>query len=64
MSDKASQHPTEEQVREARHAGFRDSFAHSPVERQERMRTAYEPQDARRAQNVSDFYNRMAGEDR
>ena len=56
-----SNHPTPEQLREARHAGFNDSMAPMDEDRRTRLTESYQTQDARREKNVSEFYQTVAG---
>lgn len=56
-----SNYPTQEEIRNARHEGFKDSVSRMDQEKQERLYGAYGPQDQRRESNVSGFYQSVQG---
>ena len=58
-----TQHPSREQIRAARHAGFDDSVSYLAQPQRERLTSAHRPQDARREQNISGFYERVLSGD-
>ena len=53
--------PSQEEFRNARHAGFDDSVAPLATERRDRLTAAHRPQDARREANVNGFYASVLG---
>ena len=56
-----SNHPTQEEIRQARHEGFNDSVAHMDQEKRERLSGSFQAQDQRREANVSGFYESVQG---
>lgn len=59
MSDETK--PSQEQIREARHAGFNDSVSHMPAEKRDHLTSAFTNQDGRREKNISSFYGNVLG---
>ena len=57
-----SQQLTQEQIRQARHAGFANATAHLPENRRKKLETSYATQDARRERNISKFVNSIKGQ--
>lgn len=53
--------PTQDQIREARHAGFSDSISHMPEDKRNQLTSSYQAQDARREANVSNFHGSVVG---
>lgn len=53
--------PTQEQVRNARRAGFSNSVAILPEDKRKSLSASYEKQDTRREKNVSGFYATVLG---
>lgn len=56
MADKS---PTQEDVRKARHTGFKNSLGHLPEDKRDALYQRYQQQDARREKNVSGFVNQI-----
>ena len=58
MSNKA---PTQQEIRDARHAGFMHSIARHPEQKQKALYERYATQDARREKNISGLVNQIRG---
>ncbi len=58
MSNKV---PTQQEVRAARHAGFKDSITRHNGEKQKALYDRYAVQDARREKNISGLVTQLRG---
>jgi hypothetical protein len=58
MSNKV---PTQQEVRDARHAGFKHSIVRHPEQKQKSLYDRYAAQDARREKNISGLVNQIRG---
>lgn len=55
----ANNAPTQEDVRKARHAGFKNSINHLPTDKRDALYNRYQQQDARREKNISGFVSQI-----
>ncbi len=51
----------QDKARAARHAGFKNSIAHLPDDKRNKLQQKYEKQDALRERNVNAFVNQIRG---